>query len=193
MQKDETFLWWSILRPTPQSQLHIRELLGITSTKGNARLQELGQKFLCFHTNSVWPVQMITAESKRVAASSLMVLRRVTDPQCVLHQIYQVGSPGLSAVGQPNARTGAVQTTNRLLILEHFGNFITQNTKNWAGFVQSIQGVPQLLPTIYPHSFNWIECKSHSSAEPDTKVMSRGISSEGLRTNFLSPCLNCNS
>lgn len=54
---------------------------------------------------------MITAETKRVCASSLMVLHRVT--LCALHQIYQVGSSGLSVLGQPNARIGAPQTTNK--------------------------------------------------------------------------------
>lgn len=93
-----------------------------------------------------------------------------SDLQCVLHQIYQVGSPGLSAVAQPNARTGAPQTTDRLLILGHLENFVTRETQMFELALPK-HSVPQLLPTIYPHSSNWVECKSHSSAEPDTKVI----------------------
>lgn len=115
------------------------------------------------------------------------------DPQCVLHQICQVGSPGVSVVGQPNCRTRAPQTTGRLLILGHLENFITQDTKIWAVFCTKHSGCSTAAACNLPSFFNWVECKSQSCAEPDTKVISSSITSESLRTNFPSPCLKYNS
>jgi len=51
-----------------KTPLHIMELGGITSTTENASLQELGLQVLCLHCSS-WPVLVITAETKWVAAS----------------------------------------------------------------------------------------------------------------------------
>lgn len=134
-------------------------------------------------------MQIITAETKSIAPSSSVVLCRVTLSVFFTRSI-RLGAQGylLLASQMPEQST----TENRLLILEHFENFVARDSKIWAGFAQSIQGVPQLLPTIYPHSFNWIECKSHCSAEPDTEVISISISSVGPRTNFPSPCPKCN-
>lgn len=163
----------SIPTPTPQSQLHIRELGGIISTEGNARLQELGQKFLSFHCQS-WLMQMITAETKRVAASSLVVLHRVT-LSVFLTRSVRLGVQGylLQASQMPELEHHRQQTDS--WFWGTLRTLLPETQKIWAGFAQSIQGIPQLLPTIYPHSFNWVESKSRSSAEPDTEVISSSI------------------